>query len=92
MYFVSGAEEQPKTQNVEGKRDIARGGGDDAGGRTMMTWRRSARPTVAISVRTIGRLKTKPSSNRSFSCKQRGRPSGGTVAGTMLHAAAPPGA
>ena len=73
-------------------RDIARGGGDDAGGRTMMTWRRSAWPTVAISVRPIGHLTTKRSSDLSFSCKQQGRPSGGTVAGTRPHAAAPPGA
>jgi hypothetical protein len=81
-----------RRKNWKASTDIARGDGDVQGAEPMMTWRRSARPTAAISDPAIGRIKTKRSSDRHFNCKQRGSPSGVHVAGTMPHAAAPPGA
>jgi hypothetical protein len=80
-----------KTQKAEGKHETSRAAAAMCRGqKIMMTWRRSARPTAAISSPTIERIKIKRSSDRLFSYKQRGSPFGGNVADTSPRAAAPP--
>jgi hypothetical protein len=83
-----------KTQKVEGNDETPRAAAATVmqGAKTMMTWRRSARPTAAICEPATEPTTIKRGSHRLFICRQRGRGSGVPVAGATLHAAAPPGA
>jgi len=92
MFLVSGAEGEPENAKDKGKHETSYAAAAMMqGAKTMMTWRRSARPTAAISERA-SEPKIQRRSDYHFICKQRGRGSGDPIAGANLHATAPPGA